>query len=175
MTAVGRRRGERTQGSGAVDAQVAGKRRGRSVADEVGEDPVGARVVEPERRRPGSVVVHRGMQVLEAGEVAARDDQVHALLVLDVEVADGLAASVDDAKAQLLSAAALELGGARARAGGRCRRRRARGPGRGSAAAVWPPPLCASLFMLVFCWSWVMSSPPWGSASMNWPAMNPAV
>ena len=50
------------------------------------------------------------MQVLEAGEVAAGEDQVHALLVLDVEVADGLAALVDDAEAQLLGAAAAQLG-----------------------------------------------------------------
>ena len=50
------------------------------------------------------------MQVLEAGEVAARDDQVHPLLVFDVEVADGLAARVDDAEPQLLASAAFELG-----------------------------------------------------------------
>jgi hypothetical protein len=49
------------------------------------------------------------VQVLEAGQVAAGDDQVHALLVLDVEVADGVAAVVHDAEAQLLGAAATQL------------------------------------------------------------------
>ena len=41
------------------------------------------------------------MQVLEAGHVAAHDDEVHALGVLDVEVAHGLAAAVDDPEGQL--------------------------------------------------------------------------
>ena len=36
------------------------------------------------------------VQVLEAGHVAAHDDEVHALGVLDVEVAHGPAAAVDD-------------------------------------------------------------------------------
>ena len=41
------------------------------------------------------------VQVLEAGHVAAHDDEVHALGVLDVEVAHGLAAAVDDPEGEL--------------------------------------------------------------------------
>ena len=51
------------------------------------------------------------MQVLEAAAVAAHHDQVHALLVLDLEVADRPAAGASDAEAQLADATALELGG----------------------------------------------------------------
>ena len=50
------------------------------------------------------------MQVLEAGQVAAHDDQVHAALVLDVVVAHGLAALVEHAEGELLLTAALQLG-----------------------------------------------------------------
>ena len=50
------------------------------------------------------------MQVLEAGQVAAGDDQVHALLVRDVEVAHGLAVVVDDPERERLLAAAAQLG-----------------------------------------------------------------
>ena len=50
------------------------------------------------------------MEVLEARQVAAGDDQVHALGVLDVEVAHRLAAVVDDAEAQLPAAPAAQLG-----------------------------------------------------------------
>ena len=50
------------------------------------------------------------MQVLEAGQVAPGEDQVHALLVLDVEVADRGPVLVDDAEAQRLVAAARQLG-----------------------------------------------------------------
>ena len=41
------------------------------------------------------------VQVLEAGHVAAHDDEVHALGVLDVEVAHGPAAAVDDPEGEL--------------------------------------------------------------------------
>jgi len=50
------------------------------------------------------------VQVLEAREIAPGDDQVHPLRVLDVEVANGPAALVDDAEADLLGAAAGEVG-----------------------------------------------------------------
>ena len=50
------------------------------------------------------------MQVLEAAEVAAGDDQVHALGVLDVEVAHRAARAVDDPEADLLGGAAPQLG-----------------------------------------------------------------
>ena len=50
------------------------------------------------------------MEVLEAGEVAADDDQVHAALVLDVVVAHGLAALVEHAEGEALLAAAAQLG-----------------------------------------------------------------
>ena len=51
------------------------------------------------------------MEVLEAGEVAPDDDQVHAALVLDVVVAHGLAALVEHAEGEALLAAAGQLGG----------------------------------------------------------------
>ena len=47
------------------------------------------------------------MQVLEAGHVAAHDDEVHALGVLDVEVAHGLPAAVGDPERQLEAPARL--------------------------------------------------------------------
>ena len=49
------------------------------------------------------------MQVLEAGPVAADDDQVHPLLVLDLEVAHGAIGTVDR-EAQRGRAAARERG-----------------------------------------------------------------
>ena len=61
------------------------------------------------RGRPGAVGALLGVQMLEAGEVAAGEDQVHALLVLDVEVADRAAAVVGDAEAERLGAAAAQL------------------------------------------------------------------
>ena len=70
------------------------------------------------------------MQVLEAGEVAAGEDQVHALLVRDVEVADGGAVLVDDPEAQGLGARRGAARAARRRPAGRPRRRRGRGRGR---------------------------------------------
>ena len=77
---------------------------------EVGEQPVGAGVVEAHRRAPAAVGGLLGVQVLEAGQVAPGEDQVHALLVLDVEVAHGLAARVVDPEAQRRFAAAAQLG-----------------------------------------------------------------
>ena len=50
------------------------------------------------------------MNVLEAAAVAAHDDQVHALLVLDLEVAHGPAAGATDAEAEHVRTAALEGG-----------------------------------------------------------------
>jgi hypothetical protein len=50
------------------------------------------------------------VQVLEALAVAADDDQVHALLVLDGEVAHGPAVGARDAEAQRARAPAVELG-----------------------------------------------------------------
>ena len=99
----GRRRGgQRREVGGAVDAQVGGQRLRLAVVREVGEQPVGAGVVEAHRRRPGAVGRLLGVQVLEAGQVAAGDDQVHALRVLDVEVAHRLAALVDDPEGEPL-------------------------------------------------------------------------
>ena len=70
---------------------------GLAADGEVGEHAVGA------RRRgasTGTDQVPSGacgrVQVLEAGHVAPHDDEVHALGVLDVEVAHGPAAAVDD-------------------------------------------------------------------------------
>ncbi len=104
------RRGERAQVGGAVDAQVGGERAGGVVVREVGEQPVRPGRVELDVGRPGAVGAELGVQVLEAREVAAGEDQVHALLVRDVEVADRPAVLVDDPEAQGLGAAAPQLG-----------------------------------------------------------------
>src|SRR4051794_22853005 len=69
-----------------------------AVGAEVGVDAVDARRAEAQRHRPRSVALLDGMQVLVAGQVATYGDQVQALGVLDVEVADGGAAPVDDAE-----------------------------------------------------------------------------
>ena len=50
------------------------------------------------------------MKVLKAAEVASNDDQVHAALVLDVEVLDGRTGSVDDAKADRCVCSRLDPG-----------------------------------------------------------------
>jgi hypothetical protein len=47
--------------------------------------------------------------MLEPDEIAANDDQVHAPLVFDVEVADGVPRVVDNLKAQLLLGTAGEF------------------------------------------------------------------
>ena len=75
------------------------------------------------------------MQVLEAREVAADDDQVHAPLVLDVEVAHGLAALVDDPEAEL-GRRPRRARSARGRSGSRPLRPRARARARCRAAAM---------------------------------------
>jgi hypothetical protein len=107
----GRGRGQRAQIRGAVHPQVAGQRGRLAAMGEVGEEAVRARVGQPHRRGPHAVVVLARVQVLEAGQVAPGDDQVHALRVLHVEVADGPATAVDDAEAQRLGAVAAQLGG----------------------------------------------------------------
>ena len=61
-------------------------------------------------RAPGPVGGHHRVQVLEAGQVAAGEDQVHALLVRDVEVAHGRAVVLDDPERERLLAAAAQLG-----------------------------------------------------------------
>ena len=81
-----------------------------AVALEVGEDAVGARFGQRDRRAPGAVGAERRVQVLEAATVAADDDQVHALLVRDLEVAHR-AARVADGEAQRGRGAARERGG----------------------------------------------------------------
>ena len=63
-----------------------------ATALEVREHAVLAGAVERDRHAPGALRVHLRMQVTEAGQVAAYDDQVHAPVVGDVEVRDGLAA-----------------------------------------------------------------------------------
>ena len=50
------------------------------------------------------------MNVLEGAAVAAHDDQVHALLVLDLEVAHGPAAGATNAEPENVRTAALEGG-----------------------------------------------------------------
>jgi hypothetical protein len=104
------RRGQRPQVGVAIDAQVAGERRRRALAHEVSEDAVGAGVAEAQRRRPRAVGIHRRVQVLEGRQVAAGDDQVHALRVPDVEVAHRAAAGVDDPEAQPLGRAPAHVG-----------------------------------------------------------------
>ena len=75
----GLRGGERLEVGAAVDPQVAGEGLRRVLVGEVGEQPVRAGLVEADRGRPGAVGALGRVQVLEAGEVAAGEDQVHAL------------------------------------------------------------------------------------------------
>ena len=76
---------------------------------EVGEQAIGAGGGEPDARGPGAVGAQLGVEVLEAGQIAPGDDQVHALLVRDVEVAHRAAVRAGDPEAQRLGAAAVEL------------------------------------------------------------------
>jgi hypothetical protein len=69
------------------------------------------------------------VEVLEVAQVAPGDDEVHPAVVLDVEVAHGGAAVVDDAKAQGGRRPATQLGLLDRPGGGRARRRPGRGPG----------------------------------------------
>ena len=94
-------RGQRLGAHRPVDGEVVGERVGLLAHGEVGEHAVGARLGEGDGERPGAVRVLGRVQVLEAGHVAAHDDEVHALGVLDVEVAHGLAVAVDDPEGQL--------------------------------------------------------------------------
>jgi hypothetical protein len=105
------RLGQLAQVGLAVHAQLGGERVGLAVAGEVGEQAVRARLADAHRRGPAAVALLARVQVLEAGRVAPHQDQVHALLVLDLEVAHGVALLVDDPVAQALLAAALEIGG----------------------------------------------------------------
>ena len=88
-------RGERRVVGIAVDGQVGRERVRLAAALEVGEDAIRARVGERDRRAPRAVGIHHGVQVLEAAPVAAHDDQVHALLVRDLEVAHRAAGTGD--------------------------------------------------------------------------------
>ena len=101
---------QRAQVRAAVHLQVARERERLAVVREVGEQPVGPAVVEAQRRRPCAVGLLLGVQVLEAGQVAADDDEVHPLLVLDVEVAHGPATVVDDPEAHGLRPAREQRG-----------------------------------------------------------------
>ena len=94
-------RGQRLGAHRPVDGEVVGERVGLLAHAEVGEHAVGARVGKRDGERPCAVGVLGRVQVLEAGHVAAHDDEVHALGVLDVEVAHGLSAAVDDPEGQL--------------------------------------------------------------------------
>ena len=102
-----RRRRSRTGAGSACERTVPSTVRssasvcGLAVDREVGEHAVGARVAQRHRDRPGAVAALGRVQVLEAGHVAAHDDEVHALGVLDVEVAHGLPAAVDDPEREL--------------------------------------------------------------------------
>ncbi len=97
----GGRRGERLRASGAVDGQV--RREGARLAGgrEVGVHAVGAGVGEGDGHGPAAVGALDRVDVLEAGQVAAHDDHVHALGVLDVEVLDGVPVAVGDAEGEL--------------------------------------------------------------------------
>ena len=78
-----------------VDGHVRGERVRLAVALEVREDAVRAGVGQRDRRAPGAIGAERRMQVLEAAPVAPDDDQVHALLVGDLEVAHRAVRPVD--------------------------------------------------------------------------------
>ena len=92
---------------------------------EVREGVVDAGVGQGERRRPAAVGGLHGVQVLEAAQVAAHDDEVHAARLLGVEGAQRAAGRVDDAEAQAGGAAGGERRGGGdeaqvARGGGGC-------------------------------------------------------
>jgi hypothetical protein len=80
-----------------------------AVAREVGEEPVRAGVVQLHAGEPGAVALLTRMKVLEAREVAAGEDQVHALLVRDVEVAHRPAAGVHDAEREAFARASPQV------------------------------------------------------------------
>ncbi len=103
----GRRRGrQRHEVGAAVDTKLRSQRVGLLGDREVGEQSVGAGLVEFHVDRPTAIGCLLGVKVLEARQVAPGDDEVHALVVLDVEVAHGVAGVVDDAETHLLPAAA---------------------------------------------------------------------
>ena len=70
-----------------VDRQICCQRLRLLVVLEVREDPVGAGIRQGQLHAPDAVLAEHRVHVLEALAVAAHDDDVHALLVLDLEVA----------------------------------------------------------------------------------------
>ena len=125
-------RGRDVAGSGGARPVVAGDRRGRRRGS-APSPPAGVKSantrqspgVEVERRRPGAVGAERRVDVLEAGEVAADDDQVQPLLVLDVVAVTGCAVRAGDRERE------RDRAGRRRR--GSCEARGCSRPGRPSA------------------------------------------
>src|SRR5690606_13273032 len=71
-----------------------------ALGDEVGEDPVGAGAGQIDRDRPGAVPPERRVYVLEAGQVAADQDQVQVFVVAGGVAGEGFAPLVEDAQPQ---------------------------------------------------------------------------
>ena len=138
----GGRGGEGLQVGGAVDAQVGGERARRPVVGEVGEQAVGAGVGELHAGRPGAVGgPGSGWRCWKPVRSRRATIRCMRLLVLDVEVADGVARrSSSDAEAQRLGTAAAQLGLRRRRGAGRRRRRRGRARGRARQRPCSRPP-----------------------------------
>jgi hypothetical protein len=83
----------------ARDEEIRSQRERLARGREVGEGAVDATLPQLWLRHPASVLELLGVQMLEALEVAADDDQVHPALVLEIEVAHGGAGAIDDPKA----------------------------------------------------------------------------
>ena len=143
LVAVDLRHARRREGEGGEVArreQVGAQHQLRAAGrEEVGEDPVDAARRQGEDGAPRAVRGHLGVQVLEARDVAADDDQVHPLVVLDVERGDRPAVRAGDGERVLGGAAGLERASRRGRACSRTgwrpgrrrsRRRRSRARGR---------------------------------------------
>ena len=92
--------GQRLPVDRAVDGEVGAERGLLAVALEVGEGAVAAGLGQGDRGAPATAAIHARVQVLEALGVAADDDQVHALVLLHLEVAHGAALAVEDPEAQ---------------------------------------------------------------------------
>lgn len=103
LVAVGAGRGGRDREGlrleGAGDEQVGPQRVGTAVDGDVGKGPVDSWVYQGERRGPGAVGSHRGVEVLEPGQVPAHDHQVQGYPALfGVEVRHRLLVGAEDAE-----------------------------------------------------------------------------
>ena len=95
----GLRQGEGLEAAGGEQVGCQGER--LAAGREVGKRPVDAAVGQISLGLPGAVGAQYRVEVLEVGEVAADDDQMHRPFVLDVVVVHGRPGGIHDAEAQL--------------------------------------------------------------------------